>query len=65
MIKSNTDYEYKIFYTIDNIKCYKKKSGSRWYKIKPDTYYKETGVKFNINLNLNSFNNNYIEFTEK
>lgn len=64
MIKPNTDYEYKIFYTIDDIKCYKKKSGGGWYKIKPDTYYKETGVKFNINLDWNS-SNNYIEFMEK
>lgn len=44
MIKQNINYEYKISYTRDNIKCWKKKSGGKWYKIKPETYHKETKV---------------------
>lgn len=46
MIKPNTDYEYKILYTQDDVKYYKRKLGRKWYKIKSDTYYKETQVKF-------------------
>ena len=69
MIKQNIDYEYKISYTRDNIKCWKKKSGGKWYKIKPETYHKETGVKFiwtdNWNSQNNSLKNEYIIFNEE
>lgn len=63
MIKQNTDYEYKIVCTYNNVKCWKKKSGGKWYRIKPETYYKETGIKFNRSFDWNSSsNNNYIQF---
>lgn len=69
MIKQNINYEYKISYTCDNIKCWKKKSRGKWYKIKPETYYEETGVKFiwtdNWNSQNNSLKNEYIIFNEE
>jgi len=46
MIKQNIEYEYKVCYSQDDVKYYKRKLGSKWYRIKSDTYYKETNVKF-------------------
>jgi len=48
MIKQNVEYEYKLISDLKGIRCYKKKSGGGWYEIKPETYYKETGIKLNF-----------------
>ena len=63
MIKENIAYEYKIAYTHNDIKCWKKKVGGKWYKITFETYRKEPGVNFAIS-NDNNFDGNYITFAK-
>lgn len=46
MIEAGIDYQYRFYYNNGNITVYKKKGKGNWYKIKYNTYIKETGTKF-------------------